>query len=125
MRQITNTSQLLPEDRGTVIEVLQERNIGGKNPTYVWQRGVLIEVADTPGRRKEIILALNFSHRYLAKDNLYTTRGTNSLPNRTPGESQGIQDLLGPEDVIKYASLLKEIEPERPLTTKELERLEI
>ncbi len=123
MKQITNANQLTLEDRGSVVEVLQFRYYGTRNPEYVWQRGVLIEVATLPFERKGIRLVTEFDKDILAVDMLYATRETQSLPNTTKGECQGIQGPFRPENAKEYMDKLREIESERKATKEELERL--
>lgn len=123
MKQITNANQLAPEDKGTVVEVLQCRYYGASNPEYVWQRGILMEVADPQLRRKEITLVTKVNNSALAIDILYTTAGTCALPNTTPREYQGTQGPFRPENANEYLEKLKEIESERKATKEELELL--
>lgn len=125
MKQITNANQLAPEDKGTVVEVLQCRYYGTGKQEYVWQRGILIEVAESPLRRKEITLVTKFNNNALAIDISYTMAGTCALPNTTPKEWQGVQGPFIPENAKEYMDKLRGIESERPLQKGELERLKL
>jgi hypothetical protein len=68
-------------------------------------------------------LVTEFDKDILAVDMLYATRETQSLPNTTKGECQGIQGLFNPENASEYATKLKGFESERKATMEELEKL--
>ncbi|MEI7719505.1 MAG: hypothetical protein WCI72_06555 [archaeon] len=113
MKQITNISQLLPEDVGTVIEVLQGR-FGGFLAERVWQRGVylgLTPCGKSENRAISIVIEENEERGRYLESRLYSN-SDGSVPD-TESLCQGVR-LPDPKEMVKkYSHLLEGIEPER------------